>query len=127
MPTKQLPEHPSIENLRKQAKSLQKAITAADTSALASVREFHPHAAEAIADFSLSDAQLVIARTYDFPSWAKLKQYVDTVTEHSFLPPKKQSDEEPVADRFIRLACLDYSSDHEDRRVRARELFTQNP
>jgi ankyrin repeat protein len=127
MPTQQLPSNPSLENLRKQAKSLRKAVVENDPDASARVREFHPHADDAIRKFSLSDAQLVTARTYGFSSWAKLKQYLDVLDQHSFLPPKKPDDSEPLADQFVHNACLDYSSDHTTRHVRARELFAQNP
>lgn len=129
MPTQPLPFNPSLENLRKQAKSLRKSVLANETNALARVREFHPLQTDAIERFSLSDAQLVIARSHDFASWSKLKQYLDTLHQHSFVPPLPPgaNDAEPLADRFIRLACLDYASDHSDRRERARELLAQHP
>ena len=129
MPTQELPSRPSLENLRKQAKSLRKSVLANEPDALDRVREFHPRAAQALEKFSLSDAQLIIARCYDFSSWTRLKQYVVALSEHFFLPAQLggNAEAEPLADRFIRLACLDYSSDHADRRVRARELLAQNP
>jgi hypothetical protein len=129
MPTQELPNNPSLENLRKQAKSLRKAVLAKDSAAVARVREFHPRADERLGAFSLSDAQLVIARSYDFSSWTKLKQYVDAVSEHFFLPPEisKADADEPLVDRFIRLACLDYRTDHAHRRVLARQLFSEHP
>jgi ankyrin repeat protein len=130
VPTQPLPDNPSLENLRKQAKSLRKSVLAAsEPDALDRVREFHPLRADAIDRFSLSDAQLVIARSHDFASWSKLKQYLDLLDQHFFMPPRPaaEDDAEPLVDRFIRLACLDYRSDHSDRRVKARELLAQNP
>jgi len=128
MPSQPLPNHPSLENLRKQAKSLHRAALDNDRASLARVREFHPHAAAALRKFKLGDAQLVIARSYDFSSWSKLKNYVELLEDHSFVPPPAAiNDSEPAADRFIRLACLDYTSDHTQRRERARELLAQNP
>lgn len=129
MPTQSLPKNPSLENLRKQAKSLRKSVLANDTDALDRVREFHPHVDEALMKFSLSDAQLVIARSHEFASWSKLKQYVETLDRHSFMPKQltDKDDVEPLPDRFIRLACLDYASDHANRRARARELLAENP
>ncbi len=129
MPTQELPDRPSLENLRKQAKSLRKSVLANEADALDRVREFHPRAAQALERFSLSDAQLVIARCYDFSSWTRLKQYLDALSEHFFLPAQlgPNAEAEPLADRFIRFACLEYSSrDHVDRRVGARELLAQN-
>lgn len=129
MPTQKLPAHPSLENLRKQAKSLQKAVRAHDASALARLREFHPKPDEANKNFRLSDAQLVIARSYEFVSWTKLKQYLETRERHFFLPhdPSSLNKSESTADRFVRLACLDYQDDHAERRNKARDLLAENP
>jgi ankyrin repeat protein len=129
MPTQQLPTNPSLENLRKQAKSLQKAVRSHDASALARLREFHPKPDEANKNFRLSEAQLVIARSYEFVSWAKLKQYLETRERHFFLPhdPSALNKSESTADRFVRLACLDYQNDHAERRNKARDLLAENP
>ena len=129
MPTRNLPSHPSLENLRKQAKTLRKSVSVQGPNAIALVREFHPHPDSAIESFSLSDAQLTLARSYDFSSWTSLKRYLDTLDKHSFLPPplSTTTDSELPADRFIRLACLDYSADHSERRARARALLAQQP
>ena len=129
MPTQQLPSNPSVENLRKQAKSLHRAVLANDPDALARVREFRPKGEDPGRGFQLSDAQFVVARTYGFASWSKLKQYVEVVEGHTFMPPhpKSVSDKELLSDRFIRLACLDYLADHVERREQAREMLVQNP
>ena len=125
MPIQELPANPSFENLRKQAKSLQRAVLSNEKDALSRVREFHPKGAEVSKTFRLSHAQLVIARSYGFSSWTKLKQYVEVVERHTFLP--HESETESRADRFVRLACLDYQADHVDRCERAREQFAQDP
>jgi ankyrin repeat protein len=129
MPAQQLPSNPSVENLRKQAKSLRRAVLANDRDTLARVREFRPKGQDAGKGFQLSDAQFVIARIYGFSSWSKLKQYVEVVEGHTFMPPhpKSVSDTESFSNRFIRLACLDYLADHVERREQAREMFAQNP
>ncbi|HET9455263.1 MAG TPA: ankyrin repeat domain-containing protein [Gemmatimonadaceae bacterium] len=57
-----LPEAPSLEWLRKQAKQR-----------LASLRHTEPAA-------KLADAQLAVARDYGFPSWRALKAHVDSLT-----------------------------------------------
>lgn len=129
MPTQPLPKNPSLENLRKQAKSLRKSVLANEPDALDRVREFHPRKDDALKKFSLNDAQLVIARSHDFASWSRLKQFVETLDQHFFMPKKLAGidDAEPLPDRFIRLACLDYGSDHANRRLRARELLAESP
>jgi ankyrin repeat protein len=134
MPAEPLPESPSLENLRKQAKSLRKAVHTRDSKALARVREFHPRADEATRKFSLSDSQLVTARSYGFASWLKLKRHLEVVDRYSWsMPPEPAAAEdsaegsEAMADRFIRLACLNYSSDWAGRQDQARELLAANP
>jgi hypothetical protein len=82
-----LPEDPSLENLRKQAKGLQKAVRAGEAEPLAQVRELHPQGDTALAHFTLSEAQLVIARSYGFASWPKLKQYLEVVERFLWDPP----------------------------------------
>lgn len=73
-----LPHQPSLTNLRKQAKALLAGWRAADSQALARVREFHPRGERLLADgrSSLADAQLVVARGYGFASWARLAQHL---------------------------------------------------
>ena len=127
MPVQELPSNPSFENLRKQARTLQRAFIANEPEALSRVREFHP--TQPPKTFRLSDAQFVIARSYGFSSWTKLKEYVEVVALHSFMPadPRAVADSEPAVDRFVRLACLDYLEDHAERRVLARKMFADNP
>jgi ankyrin repeat protein len=74
-----LPAAPSVEQLRKQAKDLARAHRAGDPAAVFRVRAAHPHPAEPL---KLSDAQLVIAREHGFPSWARLRAYVDRIATH---------------------------------------------
>lgn len=80
---KSLPSAPSLEHLKKQAKALQAAYRRRNPEATRLIREFHPDFSARSTDptiessFSLSDAQLVIARDYGFASWPKLKEYID--------------------------------------------------
>ena len=78
LPTRTLREHPDLDQLRRQAKELLAAFTAAEPDAVAEVN-IHYHDSDA-ANFALHDAQLVLARAYGFDSWPKLKAYVDGVT-----------------------------------------------
>ncbi len=63
---------PNLENLRKQAKSLQRAWRADDADALARVATCFPDAEQ----LGIQQAQLVVAREYGFGSWTKLLDYV---------------------------------------------------
>ena len=73
-----LPAEPSLEQLRHQARDLQRAVRQGEPDALAEVATRHPSgpASPPAAGFPLSAAQLVIARRYDFPSWNRLRRYV---------------------------------------------------
>lgn len=94
MPVRPLPSNPSLDHLRYQAKDLLRKHSArsADTAQL--IREFHPRFGRAIdadifnANFSLSDAQLTVARESGFSSWARLKRHVEkpTLSDSLHLP-----------------------------------------
>jgi hypothetical protein len=74
-----LPSEPSLQQLRHQARDLQRAVRRGDQDALAEVAGRHPDGrpdGAAAAAFPLSAAQLVVARRYDFPSWVRLRRYV---------------------------------------------------
>jgi ankyrin repeat protein len=70
-------EHPDLEQLKRQAKELLRAFSAGEPNAVA---EVNAHYGINASEFALHDAQLVIARSYGFESWPKLKAYVDGVT-----------------------------------------------
>jgi ankyrin repeat protein len=71
-------EHPNLDQLRRQAKELLEAFTAGEHAAVAEVNAHYRDADPA--NFALHDAQLVLARSYGFDSWPKLKAYADGVT-----------------------------------------------
>jgi len=72
----ELPPHPNLEHLKKQAKAL--------------LRDFKEGKPDAIRKFTalqlktlprLSDAQYLVARDYGFDSWSKLKEQVESLSE----------------------------------------------
>jgi ankyrin repeat protein len=77
-PTRRLPPHPDLDQLRRQSKELLKAFHAGDAAAAAEVQA-HYRGAEST-DFSLHDAQLVLARAHGFDSWPRLKASVENMT-----------------------------------------------
>jgi len=86
MPVKRLPSKPNLDHLKYQAKDLRKGFAARDPAVAQRMREFHPRFARAsgteifAAPFTLSDAQLTIARESGFPSWSRLKRHVEKPT-----------------------------------------------
>jgi ankyrin repeat protein len=71
-------QHPNLEQLKRQSKELLVAFRAADAAAVKEVHACYDDPQRGT--FALHDAQLVIARSYGFDSWPKLKAYVDGVT-----------------------------------------------
>jgi hypothetical protein len=71
MPDREIPVRPDLRRLKKEAKELHRATVAQEPSALADLRKHHP---ENIApeDVRLTDAQLVLARSYGISSWPRL-------------------------------------------------------
>jgi ankyrin repeat protein len=126
MPARPLPNNPSLEHLKKQAKRLRDAVIAGETDALAQVAEFHPRASAPGASLALSDAQFVVARSYGFASWAKLKRHLAAIEPFVWNPPPAPDPNSPV-DTFIRLTCLTYAGWHRSNPEKARRLLAEHP
>ena len=103
VPVLPLPDEPSLEQLRKQAKDLRRAVLAADPEAVAEAAARFP---DAPPGFPLRASQLVVARRYGFASWTRLKRHVEIVTRYSRFPDRVSTHR--TADTFLRLACLTY-------------------
>jgi len=97
-----LPEEPSLEQLRKQAKDLR------DASGV-----------------PLWEAQLAVARRYGFTSWTRLKRHVEVITRYSRFPDRVSTHD--TADTFLRLACLCYADDDPARWAEAARILGGSP
>jgi ankyrin repeat protein len=144
VPASSLPDNPSLEQLKKQAKILQRFVRAGVPEALEMVREFHPRPAAAgpagtgpagagPTGFALADAQLVTARRYGFASWPRLRAYVDVIARYYRAPHRtaesiaEGTDGQARADEFLLLACLTHGGDDPGRWRRATELLAAQP
>jgi ankyrin repeat protein len=121
--TQSLPANPSLENLKKQAKTLQKAWSAGGTEAIARIRAAHPQygglSEEQLRAIKprLADCQLVLAREVGFDSWPQLKAAV-------------QAAKRGLPDEFVETACLCYDDPHYDHRsfhARAHKMLRDKP
>lgn len=77
---KPFPHQPNLEHFRKQAKQLLRDARAGNSEADLRVRRCHPRwagDADRRREFSLHDAQLVIAREFGFSSWRRLADAVE--------------------------------------------------
>jgi ankyrin repeat protein len=70
-----LPEHPDLDQLRRQAKELRDAARSGDPRALDRFARHHPTPPQT--EVTLAAAQLVVARELGFASWPRLKAAVD--------------------------------------------------
>ncbi|HEY6746541.1 MAG TPA: ankyrin repeat domain-containing protein [Mycobacteriales bacterium] len=118
-----LPNDPSPEHFRRLARRLHREVRAGRPDAVALARRyaFDPDR------FALSAAQLVVAREAGFPSWPRLRAFLDSTG-----PLRRDPDTTPPAadptDEFCRLACLAYGGDDgPDRWSAASALLAADP
>ena len=124
MPTLSLPDDPTVEHLRRQARQLQRAVRAGDPEAAALVGRYDFAAGP---DFPLSAAQLVVARECGFSSWPALRRQLELLAGYRRDPDAVPAVADP-ADDFCRLACLVYSAeDGPDRWAAAAALLAEQP
>lgn len=89
-PTRRLPQHPNLEQLRKQAKNLLEQYHAAHPAAVGEVQRFERKPDPSA--FALHDAQRVLARAYGYESWLKLKAFVEGANIARFAQAVKAGD-----------------------------------
>src|SRR5262249_9247452 len=90
LPTRRLPEHPDLDQVKRQAKELLGAFRSSDERALSEVHA-HYHDADPLS-FALHDAQLVLARAYGFESWPKLKAAVEGIAARRLVDAVRADD-----------------------------------
>jgi hypothetical protein len=78
MPDRHLPVRPDLQQLKHQAKDLLRAIRKGDPAAIADLERYHPDKIDPAA-VKLADAQLVLARSYQAPSWPRLVQCCELI------------------------------------------------
>lgn len=71
-----LPQHPSLEQLKKQAKDLLASLRQGDQTVLHRFTRCFQVTEETCTSFKLTQAQLVLAREQGFPSWSQLAAWV---------------------------------------------------
>jgi ankyrin repeat protein len=121
MATLSLPHQPNLEQLRKQARELQRGVRSGDAAAFAVAGLDRP-----VAGFALAQAQTTIARRYGFASWARLRRHVEAIGDRTWVYSDATDIDEP-ASIFLRLACLNFENDGVERRKRAEALRADHP
>lgn len=109
MPTKTLPDNPSLDHLKYQAKDLLKGHREANPEVLQRIREFHPRfrgledVAIAQAKLTLTDAYYAIAREYGFPSWTRLRTHIAKQDQAKLKLPFHERIEDPIFRQAVDL------------------------
>jgi len=99
---KSIPARPSVEQYRKQAKDLVKERARLQPEALGRIRRHHPRLRELsetqlrAAAFTLSDAQLVLAREHAFKTWPEFMRHVASAR-----PQPQPQGPTPVPERYV--------------------------
>lgn len=126
MPTKWLPDSANLDHLKYQAKDLLRDFRSGQKSAYQRIREFHPRFLNIpdseiqAATFSLSDAQLAMAREYGYASWPRLK----TVLAEKHHEELQLTHNDRLPDGPFKQA-LDFMDDGDETRLL--EHLEQNP
>jgi hypothetical protein len=102
-----LPENPSFDHLKNEAKQLLRGVRAGEILALAEAGGWLRVADEELSGLRLAGAQLVVARKYGFTSWSRLRAHMAMVHTFARRPDKVGSSADPATE-FLRLACLTY-------------------
>lgn len=122
-----LPNNPDLERFRRDARRLQRGVRAGDARALALVARHHPSRDVDSTEFPLAAAQLVVARSYGFTSWPRLRHYLDIAEPWRRDPTEAPSADGPV-DAFCVLACLQFSgADDPERWAQAQQALAAHP
>lgn len=134
MPSVPLPENPSLEHLKQQAKLVRDLVRSGDPGALSMIDEFHPRLrTDQLGDaqreaFKTTDAQVMVARLYGFASWQRLRDHLVVVAETSFVPHSAAGGDSLGS--FVELVCLNYAGEGlspQDRIAEAHRMLAQDP
>ena len=127
-----LPNNPSLDRLKADARRLQRGITASDPGAVDLVKRWHPKPSNALGEapsrFALHDAQLTVARSNGFTGWPALVGYLRIAADLSVDPHAVDEDALDAADRFCALSALRYDDDDAPPRWQAAaDLLADDP
>ncbi|GAA3016911.1 ankyrin repeat domain-containing protein [Streptosporangium longisporum] len=101
-----LPENPSLDHLKNEAKQLLRGVRAGEIRAIATAGGWLRTAGDReLSGLQLAGAQLAVARRYGFTSWSQLRAHLAMV-ETFARRPYEVGPSADSATEFLRLACL---------------------
>jgi ankyrin repeat protein len=117
-----LPDHPSVEQYKKQAKELLSAATGGEPAALARMRKhrlrLHDLALDRPHAITLSGAQFVLAREHGYESWPAFAKHIETLRII-----RSVEDLADPLNTFIQVACVDRHGWHASGTVEHADLI----
>lgn len=124
----EIPARPSLEQYKKQAKELVRAVAARNSDALDRVRRWHPRFRDATDDqipaIALADAQLVLARAHAWPSWPKFAEHLQTLkTLRALENPSTHAELADPESLFLEFASVERHGWHGSGSLRQAELI----
>ncbi|MFI6743238.1 ankyrin repeat domain-containing protein [Nonomuraea sp. NPDC050451] len=103
-----LPENPSLDHLKNEAKQLLRGVRAGEIRAIATAGGWLRTADDReLSGLRLAGAQLAVARKYGFTSWSHLRAHLAMADKYARRPHEVGLSADPATE-FLRLACLNY-------------------
>jgi hypothetical protein len=106
VPDRILPDRPSVEQYKKQAKELLRAATVGEPAALERMHSHHPRLHDLSLDrpraMTLADAQFVLAREHSYESWSAFVKHIEALRII-----RSVEDLADPLNTFIEVACVD--------------------
>ncbi len=121
-PGTDLPENPNLDQLKRQARELQRAFAERESVVREQVAAHVPHRAGAKA-LSLADAQCTIARGYGFSSWPRMKAHIEWLRRS----PEERLDDAKVAVNPVGWTTVSELPDHEENLESLRHMLRREP
>jgi ankyrin repeat protein len=122
MPDRILPDHPNLEQYKKQAKELYRGVSEATPVAIERIRRHHPRfrvtGSDSLRGLSLADAQLVLAREHGYEGWPEFAKHIETLRLIRALEDLR----DPVH-TFIEVACVDRHGWHASGTIEHAEMI----
>ncbi|SDS10983.1 ankyrin repeat domain-containing protein [Microlunatus soli] len=132
-PTRRLPDDPSLEHLKNEARSLQRSLRSGDEQLIKEVSEQLADQQIDFSQISLSSTQWLLARCYGFASWPRLRRQLDVIATYTRRPEPaaetepESSDHRAVVDHLLALSVLNYTRDRGNTFDRPRRLLQRRP
>lgn len=131
-PNRRLPDDPSLEHLKNEARSLQRSLQSGDRELIDQASAYVSHGQTIdFTQISLTTTQWLLARSYGFASWPRLRRHLDVIATYTRRPEPAGEDEPAdraaLVDHLLALSVLNYTRDRGNTFERPRQLLQRQP